>query len=158
MRGRPSIFCLASILIFVAPTAQAEVVGTWKQNLAKSKFDPGPMPKNPQNVKWEAAGSGYKVTIDAVNAQGVTGHTEYTVAAFCGKDYPVTSTNPNLGYDSISYKRVDPSTIIMLYKRAGAVNRITRMIESPDGKSLSLDQLGYGPQGASNNTIVFEKQ
>lgn len=157
MRTRNATLLLTSILVFAAPIAHAEIAGTWKQNLAKSKFDPGPIPMNPQSAKWEVAGSGYKVTVDAMNNQGVANHIEYTVATLDGKDYPVKSTSSTPGYDTISYKRIDPNTIIIVYKLAGTVNRISRMIESKDGKSLVLDQLGYGPQGASNNTIVFER-
>src|SRR5438093_9074258 len=79
-------------------------VGTWKHNLAKSQYDPpGMRPKNPSTLKREAAGDGYKVTTDGMNAEGVPTHTEYTVSPD-GKDYPVKGT-PSV--DSVAIKRID---------------------------------------------------
>jgi hypothetical protein len=44
-------------------------VGTWKLNLAKSKFDPGP-PVRSRTVTVEPAGDGVKWSIEQVDANG----------------------------------------------------------------------------------------
>jgi hypothetical protein len=41
--------------------AQSELVGTWKLNVEKSKFNPGPAPKS-SVLTYEAVGEGVKVT------------------------------------------------------------------------------------------------
>src|SRR5215813_6720505 len=70
-------------------------MGTWKVNLEKSTFSPGPKPTDAAVVTMEPAPNGMKTTIDGVDAQGQKIHTE-TVAAFDGKDYPVKGApNPD---------------------------------------------------------------
>ena len=49
--------------------------GTWKVNLAKSKYVPGPAPTNAAMVKMEASENGLKTAIDGVSAQGQAIHT-----------------------------------------------------------------------------------
>ena len=63
------------------------VLGTWKLNVEKSKYDPGPRPKN-STLIYEAAGQGVKVRASGVGAQGQPTGVEYT-ASYDGQDYPV---------------------------------------------------------------------
>jgi hypothetical protein len=64
-------------------------MGTWKVNLAKSTYSPGPPPKS-SIIKEEPAEGGIKVTIDEVDALGQTTHTELEwVGQADAKDYPV---------------------------------------------------------------------
>ena len=42
-------------------------VGTWKLNVAKSKYNPGPAPQS-QTLKVEASGKGEKITSEVVSA------------------------------------------------------------------------------------------
>src|SRR5207302_7759405 len=65
-------------------------VGTWKLNVAKSKFDPGPAPQS-QTLKIEPSGKGEKVTSEVVSADGKRTTSTYT-ANFDGKDYPLSGS------------------------------------------------------------------
>jgi hypothetical protein len=65
----------------------ARSYGTWKLNVAKSKFSPGPAPKS-LTVKWEAAGQGVRLTSEGVTADGKPMSGGYT-ANYDGKDYPM---------------------------------------------------------------------
>jgi len=62
---------VAGAVFAVSLTAQATypLIGTWKLNVARSKYTPGPVPKS-QTVKFESSGQGVKVTVDGVNANG----------------------------------------------------------------------------------------
>ena len=71
----------------VSAQASAERIGTWKLNVAKSKYNPGPAPQS-GTLKIEAAGQGEKATTEGVNAAGTATMTQYT-ANYDGKDYPV---------------------------------------------------------------------
>jgi hypothetical protein len=64
-----SLFAIASMMLPRIALAQSELVGTWKLNVEKSKFNPGPAPKS-SVLTYEAAGEGVKVTNEGVNAQG----------------------------------------------------------------------------------------
>ena len=45
------------------------LVGTWKINLAKSKYTPGPLPKSLTRTT-EAVGQSFKTTFEGINGQG----------------------------------------------------------------------------------------
>src|SRR5215813_6856989 len=63
-------------------------VGTWKLNLAKSKFSPGP-PLKSVMLTHEAAGQGLKITVKITDAEGKPIDIQCT-ANYDGKDYPVS--------------------------------------------------------------------
>jgi len=79
----------------------ANVMGTWKLNEAKSKLGPG-APKN-NTVVYEAAGDNVKVTIDGTDKDGKPTHNEWT-GKFDGKDYPVTGDPTS---DARSYTKIE---------------------------------------------------
>ncbi len=132
-------------------------IGTWKQNLAKSKYTPASLtPKDGTTVRREVAGDGYKVTTDGMNAQGATTHTEYTAATLDSKDYPLKGS---ADFDSVSLKKIDANTMITVNKKGGTVVRMLRTVVSKDGKTFTSDQLGYNAKGVSfHNVTVFDKQ
>src|SRR5947209_12520464 len=86
------VLMLAAVLAISVPvTAQAQDswIGTWKLNLAKSKFSPANLAPRSQTVRQEAvAGGGMKATVDGVDAQGRPMHTEVT-SMFDGKSSEV---------------------------------------------------------------------
>jgi hypothetical protein len=142
--------------VFVTPARAADSsVGTWKVNLAKSKYDPGPPPKTPNVLKIEADGNGIKVTNDGVNAEGQATHVTYS-AKYDGKDYPETG-NPNV--DTISLKRIDANTTETITKKGGKVMLTSRTVVSNGGKLRTTTQNGTNPQGQKiHNVIVADKQ
>src|SRR6202789_3446692 len=75
------------------------LVGTWKLNLTKSKYDPGPTPKSLTRTV-EAQGNGVKYTFEGVAADGTPIAYGFSTT-FDGKDNPVTGSMPN-GADTIS--------------------------------------------------------
>jgi hypothetical protein len=140
MKLRALIFVLAIVAATPGMWAQQDpFIGTWKQNLAKSKYDPGPPPKGPTTVRREAApGGGVKVTTDGMNAQGQPTHTEYT-AKYDGTDTPLKGS-PN--YDTVLWRLTNPNTRMAVYKKGGVVVRMSRATVSKDGKSLTTEDVG----------------
>src|SRR5262245_7259331 len=69
----------------VSAQASNPRTGTWKLNVEKSKYSPGPAPQR-GTMKIEASGDGEKVTTEGVNAAGMATGTQYT-AQYDGKDY-----------------------------------------------------------------------
>jgi hypothetical protein len=130
-------------------------IGTWKLNVAKSKYSPGPAPQS-LTVKVEPAGQGEKTTTDFVNADGTRTTTQYT-ANFDGKDYPLTGSQ--LGADTVSLKRIDARTTERTDKKGGKVVQTLTRVVSQDGKTMTVTTKGTNAQGqAVNNVVVFEKQ
>ena len=127
--------------------------GTWKLNVAKSKFNPGPAPKA-TTLKYEAAGEGLKVIVDAESDKGKA-HWQYT-ANYDGKDYPVTGSPDS---DSVSLKRIDRVTTEATLKKGGKAMTTNTRVVSADGKTLTITVKGTNAEGqAVNNVQVYEKQ
>jgi hypothetical protein len=130
-------------------------VGTWKLNVAKSKYDPGPAPQS-QTLKVEAVGKGEKVTSEVTAADGKKTTTTYT-ANFDGKDYPLTGSA--LGADKVSLKRIDARTTERMDKKDGKVVVTIKRVVSADGKTMTATVKGTNAEGKPvNNVAVFEKQ
>jgi hypothetical protein len=147
-------------LLAVSSMARAQSpdpwIGTWKVNLAKSTYKPGPKPTVAGTVKMEPSAGDLKTTIDASNPQGQPIHTE-TVGKFDGKDNPVTGAPaPNT---TTAYKRINGRTFEALGKVDGKPTVTTRVVISADGKTLTATQTGKNAQGENvNNVIVADKQ
>ena len=147
-------------LLAASPTARTQStdpwMGTWKVNLAKSTYKPGPKPTVAGTVKMEPMTDGFKTTIDGTSPQGQPTHTE-TVGKFDGKDNPVTGApTPNT---TAAYKRINGRTFEVMGKVDGKPTVTTRVVVSADGKSLTATQTGKNAQGENvNNVIVADKQ
>jgi hypothetical protein len=129
-------------------------IGTWKLNVEKSKFSPGPPPQS-STLKIETVGRGEKVTSEGVNAQGGATATQYT-ANFDGKDYPLTGSQ---NADTVSLKRIDARTTELTAKKDGTVTVILTRVVSEDGKTMTVRVKGTNAQGQPVDTVaVWEKQ
>ena len=129
-------------------------IGTWKINVEKSKFSPGP-PLKSGFVKYEPTADGMtKTTADLVAGDETKQHIEYT-AKDDGKDYPITGM-PTV--DTVSVKKIDANTVERTDKKDGkVVGTVTRRISS-DGKTITVTIQGSNAQGQPvNNTVVLEK-
>jgi hypothetical protein len=149
-----SIVALILALATVALAADPNV-GTWKLNVAKSNFNPGPAPKSLiQTIT--ALDNGIKVVTDSVNAEGKAFHIENS-SIYDGKDYPITG-NPTA--DAVSVTRVDANTSDWAAKMKGkVVGSPSRAVVSKDGKTRTLTSKGKNPQGEDFTvTLVFDKQ
>jgi hypothetical protein len=153
------LVALAAVLVVssIARTQSKDPwIGTWKVNLEKSNYSPGPKPTVAATVKIESSAGGIKTTIDGTNPEGKPTHTE-TVAAFDGKDNPVKGAPaPNT---TSALKRIDDRTFEVMGKVDGKPTVTTRVAVSTDGKTMTATQTGKDAQGQSvNNVIVLDKQ
>src|SRR5262249_31501895 len=147
---------LISVLALTAVVFAADNnVGTWKLNLAKSKYSPGPAPKS-QTLKIEAWGEdGVKYTADGVGADGKPTHAEFQ-AKYDGKDYAFKG-NPDA--DTLAYKRIDANTLEATLKMKGKPIITAKAMVSKDGKTRTVTQMGKNAQGQTIDiTSVYEKQ
>ena len=145
---------LATDVANLAAQARDPRISTWKLNVAKSKFSPGPAPQS-LTVKVELAGKGEKATTEFVNPDGTRTTVQYT-ANFDGKDYPLTGSQVA---DSVSLKRIDARTTDRTDKKGGKVAQTLRRVVSQDGKTMTVTVKGTNAQGQKvNNVVVFDKQ
>ena len=139
----------------IAWAADDPVVGTWKLNVSKSKFTPGPAPKEETRV-YDAQAGGINVTVRTIEADGHT-TTIHISANYDGKDYPVTGSSD---YDVITKltkisERVAEATLM----HGSRVIATAKREVSPDGKKMTITYMTPQDQEhAINNQAVYDKQ
>jgi hypothetical protein len=149
-----SAMLLVALAAYVPKAAADQQSGTWKMNTAKSKYSPGPPPKE-LTLKIEADENHLKLNADGTNGDGTPLHVEYD-AKFDGKDYPATGM-PNA--DSVSLKRLKGGGIETQQKKGGQVLITITSVVSKDGKTRTSTWKGKDAQGRDiNNVVVFDKQ
>ena len=135
--------------------AQEPLYGTWKLNLAKSKYSPGPAPKS-SIAKWEPSGGGVKLTVDIENASGETQHYECS-GQFDGKDNPVSGNFPDA--DTMAFSKINAGIYRVQAKKGGKAAITSRIVMAADGKTRVTTQTGKNGKGEPVNiTMFYEKQ
>ena len=148
------VFTTALAVAVLAQAADPQI-GTWKLNVAKSTFSPGPAPKS-GTTKIEAAGAGAKLVVDQTAVDGTARHWEFT-ANYDGKDVPITGNNPDA--DTVARTRVNANTVETISKKAGKVVTTQQSAVSADGKTRTVTTKGVNAAGKTvNNVAVYERQ
>lgn len=147
---------IAALLAASAASAQTTepIVGTWKLDVAKSSYKPGPAPKS-STLTIEPAGKGLKVAIDAVNADGSPLKWGFTTMRDGKEEAPVTG-NPM--FDVVTSTRESATAGTNVYKKGGKVAMTTNVAISPDGKMMTITSTGTDPKGqAIHNVAIYTK-
>ncbi len=157
---RKMILCLNLAAVFVVATgliAQAPepIFGIWKLNVAKSKYTPGPAPKN-STKRYEPYKGGVKATQDTTTAKGEVQHIEIAPAQWDGKDNPATG-NPEV--DTYSFRKTAERTYEIIQKKAGQLMYTVTTVVAPDAKTRTVEQRGKNAKGeAVSNSMFWERQ
>lgn len=153
------IAIVAALFLGLAPNSFAQTdafLGTWKLNVKKSKFTPGP-PRKGETRVVVTSDVGLRVSVNRINADGSTQDFEYT-SNLDGKSYPITGLGP-YGADSIAANLTSPTTIQSTLTKSGKVVATTTSSVSPDGKVLTITAKGTDPNGKPfSNVAVYDKQ
>ena len=124
-------------------------VGTWKLDVAKSKYSPGPAPKS-NTITMEAAGDGVKYTAKGEGSDGKPTSQEYT-AKYDGKDVAITGSPAT---DMASFKRVDSHTVMRTNKKDGKVMTTAKRVYSKDGKTMTVTIEGKNAKGEKVHNVL----
>ncbi|HUR34831.1 MAG TPA: hypothetical protein VM032_13610 [Vicinamibacterales bacterium] len=132
-------------------------MGTWKLNVAKSKYEGSNPPREGTRIH-EDRGNGFVLVIqDGVNSQGQKTHSEYVYKAD-GKDYPMAAPGQT-SVQRIALKAVDPLTVTYQIKADGKVVTDGKRVVAKDGQTMTLENTGTNAQGQRVHSIAFyEKQ
>lgn len=137
-----------------AASAADAVIGTWKLNVAKSTFSPGPAPKSQTRTYAESA-QGLALTVKTVAADGKESTASVTFKDD-GKPYTMTG-NPD--FDSVVIKTVDASTVHSTQLKAGVNVGTGDRAVSKDGKTLTFTQKGTHVDGVKySDVLVYDRQ
>ena len=152
---------LVVIAVLIASTAvpgQLQSIslwaGTWKRNVARSSYSPGPAPKTEQTVTMEIVNGLLRVTENGFNAEGRATRIAYVVN-FDGSEHAVDAAQAL----TRTYRWIDE-------RRFEGVNRVkgdeTTMIEyalAADASTYTLTTTGITAQGQLvHHVVVYEKQ
>jgi hypothetical protein len=144
------IIALAAASVLLAQSNP--FVGTWKLNVASSKYDPGPAPQS-QTRTWDAAGM---VMVNGINAAGKSMSYGYPIKGD-GKEYPTMGAVPNTA-DMLTTKKIDANTFEANFTKAGKHVETATFVVSNEGKTLTIHAKGATDAGAFNNVLVWDKQ
>jgi len=147
---------LAAVLTTAVPEiglAQTNL-GTWKLNLAKSTYSPGPAPRS-QTLTFTGTGLNLIDNLEGVDAEGKPLKGVY-LHNYDGKFYPTTGAP---GVDSTAYTRVDANIVKFTRMNAGKVVQNGFHVISSDGKTLTVITTGTDVNGREIITVgVLDKQ
>ena len=151
-----ALLALASTMTLSA-AAQDNSLGTWKLNVAKSKYTPAPLPVKDLTVTREAAPGGVKVTNTGTRPDGSAINATYT-AKYDGSSSEVTGAGSP--YDSMSVKQGDANTFTYEAKNSKTKYRVSgRTVISGDGKTMTTTASGIGADGRPVTIkLVYNKQ
>jgi hypothetical protein len=130
--------CGALALVVASLSAQTNPrYGKWK-----IKSDAPPPTSNIMTYE-PYQGKGMKITINAVNKDGVKSEWGYTTM-FDGKDEPLVG---NPGTDTGSVKILNDKVNEIVYKKGGRVTQVLTNVLSADGKTIGVLYMRYDAEG-----------
>lgn len=137
--------------------AAADITGSWKLNLAKSKYGENYRIPKAQTTTWERVGAKLKLTQHEEFADPpspIEGSAEYWID---GRE----SVNTIMGNKVISVAKAEGEDLVIESKSNFNGNDILlrdRWVLSSNNKTLTLNRHFEGMGRTSNQTIVFDKQ
>ena len=153
-RGNVMIRTLALMLCAFTAVSAADLMGTWKMNTAKSKYEGMPAPKE-QTVTYTAKGAGYDYAAKGISNTGSPISAAFTFT----KDGEETKATGFPYWDSMVLKNGMGAKSSVELKRGGkAVGTAARTI-SADGKLMTVVgkvTLTDGKQATYN--AVYDRQ
>jgi hypothetical protein len=150
--------CLVGALASVVSAQTDPRVGTWKLNLAKSKYVPGPTPKS-LSITYEATATGLTSLATGTDQEGkpINPNKNKVTIILDGKDHKTETTNAV--YNTTAWTRVDANTWNVVRKKDGKTTQTVKNVVSKDGKTLTITTTGVNAEGKTiNNKAVYDKQ
>jgi hypothetical protein len=143
---------IAAMMCALASLAAAQgsdrLAGTWRLNVAQSKYQGAAAPKS-QTTTLHAMDGGLHEVVERVNADGTTTRWE-VMARYDGRDSAVKG-DPSR--DTVAMTRVDQNTVEIVNKKAGAVVSRMRIVVAADGKSRTNTVMD--PSGLKTTAVLF---
>jgi len=158
MLAQKFLFLLVLILAPGALWSQQDPLlrlgGTWQQNFAKSTPVPTPLPRSRIHIYEPAGKDRMKHTSEEIDANGEKTVNE-GIDTYDGKEHPDDSARA----DTVLHRRVDSYTTQQIMSKDGKIVRFLERVVSPDGRTLTIRQIGADAQGRAVISIgTYKKQ
>ena len=168
------VIVMCSMVFLAQTSAQAlnPIIGTWKQNMEKSSYSPGPPPpKGAGAVRQYAAGTDGSIVAVTFNIDpaGLPSLGAISAANYDGKEYAQhtvatlgTSLASHIGPKierTIAYKTINQYSVEITQRQDGVVVSVSTRTIARDGKTMTERTDFTSATGVkTNNTLIFEKQ
>jgi hypothetical protein len=147
-----ALLCCASSLSAQAPFPWA---GDWRLNVEKSTWGPVPAPYTRARWRIETADGQIRMIYDMVGTRGGVTHMEW-LGRFDGRDYAMQGPDTIVSY---AYTTLDERTLVLTVKVDGNVAATSRLVLSPDGRTLTTENVSGHPRyGRIETTTVYERR
>jgi hypothetical protein len=151
LRNAALAICIFGLALMAA---ENPFVGTWKENMDKSKLSGAEGLAN-VTVTYEMDGDTFKASVEGTDPQGQAASFTYE-GKLDGTPGTVTGATT---FDAISLQRVSSHSIKVTGKKDGKVAYTDRRVVSQDGKTLTISRSGTDSKGKTyHSTMVFDKQ
>lgn len=150
---------VVGLLMLVVPRlvfAQDELfAGTWKANIAKSTYVPGPGPKL-ETLHFIPLGDRFRLLLEGANQKGPY-HSD-AIGKFDGVDVPVNASPAPVGVVwTDAFRRIDDRTWEIVIKMNGVPRILVHNVVSEDGKTMrSTSTVTSG--GRVNQVVLYERE
>lgn len=159
MRRLLMVLAVLVCVVWVRPALPADnpFLGTWKLNVAQSKFEGAPAPRS-QTRTVAQQGNGVKYSFAGVAADGTPIAFSF-VTYYDGTEAAITGTGAPAGADSVTLKRVNSHKVEgTLHKGGKDVGKVVAEV-SKDGKVATVKGKGKTADGKEySSESVYEKQ
>jgi len=130
-------------------------LGTWKLDVAKSQFNPGPGRKE-ITVKLEQDGENIRRLATGTSADGSPIHEESSIP-WDGKDHLVPK--PTEPQRTVAITQIGGRTLQVIVKQHGKTTATSHVVVSSDGRTVRQTEDGVNDKGEKvHNVVVAEKQ
>lgn len=146
-----SVVVMCAFASFAAAQGPDRLAGTWRLNVAQSKYEGAAAPKS-QTTTLHAMEGGLHEVVERVNADGTTTRWE-VMARYDGRDSPVKG-DPSR--DTVAMTKVDQNTVDIVNKKGGAVVSRMRIVVAADGKSRTNTVMD--PSGKTTAVLFFDRR
>jgi hypothetical protein len=147
------LLLLVAVSTGAAP-AEHPYAGTWKMNVAESRYPPGTAPKEQIAVITEVGGElDHKITGIAADGHNIS--SRFVIPETSGSGRVLEAPN----YDAISVKWFSPREREMTYTKQGKTVNTVHSSISDDGKHMLTDSHGVDVQGEKvEGHAVYDRQ
>jgi hypothetical protein len=129
-------------------------LGTWKLNVAQSKYPPGACPRQ-MTIEMTMVADGIHYVSETTYADGRNSRSEYT-AAYGAREVLVKGSVGLLL--PVSLKRIDPHTVEATYTRGLQPVATSRRVVSADGRVMTITTTSPAKPGQNVTTVsVYDK-
>jgi hypothetical protein len=152
MRKLNVLMAAGALAALVAFTAGVSAQGP-NPRYGKWKLKSDAPAPNSNTMSYEpiSGGKGMKITIDAVNKDGVASKWGYDTM-FDGKDEPLYG---NPGTDTGSVKIITDRINEIVYKKGGKVTQVLTNVLSPDGTTIGVIYMRMDAEGKATRNVTF---